>query len=132
MEYNGYSARIDYDADLGAFHGQVLNINDVITFQGSSIDELRRELEVSVDDYLAWCEERGEEPDRPFSGKFLLRIDPETHRQASLAAGKAGISLTAWVAGVIERALSEGMEGDGSDELAESAGRSVGTARAGT
>lgn len=110
MEHQGYSARIEYDEDLGAFHGQVLNINDVITFHGTSVDELRREFQASVDDYLAWCEERGEEPDRPFSGKFLLRIDPETHRRASLAAGREGRSLTAWVGRAIERALREDRE----------------------
>lgn len=108
MEYKGYSVRIEYDEDLSTFHGQVLNINDVVTFQGSSIDELRRELEASVDDYLAWCAERGEEPDRAFSGKFLLRLDPDTHRRAALAAGRAGLSLTAWVGDAIERALGEG------------------------
>lgn len=132
MDYKGYSARIEYDEDLEAFHGQVLNINDVITFQGTSIEELRHELGASVDDYLAWCEERGEEPDRPFSGKFLLRIDPDTHRRAALAAGRAGLSLTAWVGRAIDWALSEEVEsaeGGGSDEPVPSARRSA--ARAG-
>lgn len=106
MEYKGYSARVEYDEDLGVLHGQVLNINDVITFQATSVDELRKEFEISVDDYLAWCEERGEEPDRPFSGRFLLRVDPDLHRGAALAAAKAGKSLTAWVTTAIEAALN--------------------------
>lgn len=130
MEHKGYSARIEYDEDLEAFHGQVLNINDVITFEGRSIEELRRELEASVDDYLAWCEERGEDPDRPFSGKFLLRIDPETHRRAALAAGRAGLSLTAWVGGAIERALREDAEGAEGEKSAESGRVGVSTSRA--
>jgi len=114
MEYRGYSARVEYDEELDALHGQVLNINDVITFQGSSVDELKKEFEASVDDYLTWCEERGEEPDKPFSGKFLLRIEPETHRRAALAAAKSGDSLTQWVAGAIDRALAGD---DGHDRL---------------
>ncbi len=110
MEYKGYSARLEYDEDLAAFHGQVLNINDVITFQGTSIDQLRREFEQSVDDYLFWCEERGEEPDRPFSGRFLLRMDADTHRQAALVAGREGLSLNQWVVDALERVLRSGEE----------------------
>lgn len=106
MEYEGYSARIEYDENLGAFHGQVLNINDVITFQGTSVEELRREFTASVDDYLAWCEEREEEPEKPYSGRFLLRVEPGLHRQAALAAARKGVSLNAWVASAVEGALS--------------------------
>lgn len=127
MEYKGYSARIEYDDELEVFHGQLLNINDVITFQGTSVEGLRRELAASVEDYLAWCEERGEEPDKPFSGKFLLRIDPEMHRRAALAAGRAGVSLTVWVSGAIGRALradADAADDDGREEPAESARRS--------
>lgn len=107
MEYQGYSARIEYDEDLGAFHGQVLSINDVITFQGTSVEELRREFAASVDDYLAWCEERGEEPDKPYSGRFLLRVEPDLHRRAALAAARLGVSLNAWVADAVQAALAE-------------------------
>jgi len=105
MEYQGYSAKIEYDEELGAFQGQVLNIKDVITFQGTSVEELGREFATSVDDYLAWCEERGEEPEKPYSGRFLLRIDPNLHRQVALAAARKGVSLNAWVASALEGAV---------------------------
>jgi predicted HicB family RNase H-like nuclease len=106
MEYQGYSAKIEYDENLGTFHGQVLNINDVITFQGTSVEELGREFAASVDDYLAWCEERGEPPEKPYSGRFLLRVDPDLHRQVALAAAREGVSLNAWAASVLEGAVS--------------------------
>ena len=76
--------------------------SDVITFQGNSVMELKRSLKDSVEDYLEFCRERGEEPDRPFSGRFVVRIPPEVHRQAFLKAKSAGKSLNAWVREVIQ------------------------------
>lgn len=106
MEYKGYVARIEFDESANTFHGEVLNLRDVITFQGDSVDELRQAFEDSVDDYLDFCAERGEEPDKPFSGKFLVRIDPALHRAASLAAGQSGQSLNTWIASAIQAALT--------------------------
>ena len=98
MEYKGYTGIVEFDDEAEIFHGEVANLRDVITFQGRSVDELREAFEGSVDDYLAWCTERSKEPDRPFSGKFMVRVAPETHRDISTAARKSGKSLNAWVA----------------------------------
>jgi predicted HicB family RNase H-like nuclease len=70
MEYKGYLSRIEFDDEANIFHGEVINIRDVITFQGKSVDELRETFEDSVEDYLAFCAKRGEEPDKPFSGRL--------------------------------------------------------------
>jgi predicted HicB family RNase H-like nuclease len=75
----------------------VINIRDVVTFQGSSVKELRNAFQDSVDDYLAFCSERGEEPDRPFSGQFVVRLSPTQHHQIVLAAQREGKSLNSWV-----------------------------------
>ena len=74
MEYKGYIARVEYDDKAKLFHGQVMNLRDVITFQGRSVTELRKALRDSVDDYVEFCAERGEKPEKPFSGKVLLRL----------------------------------------------------------
>lgn len=95
--YKGYIGKIDYDDEVGTFHGEVVNTRDVITFQGKSVSELKRSLKDSVEDYLEFCRDRGEEPDRPFSGKFVVRIPPEVHREAFVKAKSAGKSLNAWV-----------------------------------
>ena len=100
--YKGYIGKVDYDDEAGIFHGEVINTRDVITFQGRSVSELKKALKDSVEDYLEFCRERGEEPDRPFSGKFVIRIPPEVHREAFLKAKSAGKSLNAWVKNVIE------------------------------
>lgn len=104
MEYKGYMGRVVYDDEAGLFCGEVIHTRDVITFEGESVPELRQAFRDSVDDYLAFCAERGEAPDKPYSGQFVTRITPELHRQASTAAALAGQSLNAWVAEILAAA----------------------------
>ncbi len=106
MEYKGYVARIEVDDDAGVLHGEVINTRDVITFEGTSIEELRQALADSVEDYLAFCAERGEDPDKPFSGKFSLRVDPELHRQITIQARLANKSVNSWIAETLIAVLS--------------------------
>ena len=108
MEYKGYIGRLDYDDEAGIFHGEVVNLRDVITFQGASVKELRRAFRESVDDYLAFCAERGEAPEKPLSGQFVTRVPPELHRRISQAATLSGKSLNAWVIEQLERAAASG------------------------
>lgn len=105
MEYKGYSAKVDYDDEAGLFHGQVLHMRDVITFQGASVDELRTAFANSVDDYLEFCKSRGEDSEKPFSGRFLVRVDPALHRRIAIAASVANESLNSWVSGSLARSL---------------------------
>ena len=103
MTYKGYIGQLTLDEEAGVFHGQVMNTRDVITFQGRTVKELRKALKDSIEDYLAFCAERGEDPDKPLSGKFVLRISPELHREATIAAAREGKSLNKWVAERMER-----------------------------
>ena len=68
MQYKGYTGKVEYDDEAGIFHGEVINTRDVITFQGRSVVELREAFRDSVEDYLAFCAERDEEPEKPFPG----------------------------------------------------------------
>jgi predicted HicB family RNase H-like nuclease len=81
MEYKGYMGIVEYDDDAKLFHGDVINTRDVITFQGTTVKEIERAFKDSVDDYLAWCSEEGTEPERPYSGRFNLRLPPELHKK---------------------------------------------------
>lgn len=109
--YKGYEAVVDFDDDDGLFYGEVLNLRDVVTFQGTTVEELRQAFRDSVEDYLEFCAAEGKEPEKPFSGQFLVRTTPDVHRRISTAAQRAGKSLNAWaaenLATVAERALSE-------------------------
>lgn len=105
MEYKGYIGKVEFDHEAAIFHGEVINTRDVITFQGKSVSELTQAFHDSVDDYLAFCKERGEAPDKPFSGQFVTRISPELHRQINIAAAVSGKSLNAWVTEQLQAAV---------------------------
>jgi predicted HicB family RNase H-like nuclease len=102
MTYKGYQAKVELDEQAGVFHGEVINTRDVITFQGSSVAKLKQAFKDSVDDYLEFCASRGEDPEKPFSGKFLLRLPPEVHRQIMAEARRQGKSLNAYVLGKLQ------------------------------
>ena len=106
MEYKGYVGKVEFDDEAGIFHGEVLDTRDVITFQGQSVGELKPAFQESIDDYLAFCKQRGEAPNKPFSGQFVTRVPPELHRQVTLAASISGESLNAWVVEQLQAAVA--------------------------
>jgi predicted HicB family RNase H-like nuclease len=105
-EYKGYLATFAFDTDANHFHGQVINTRDVITFQGTSVAELDREFARSVEDYLDFCATRGEEPERPFSGKLMLRMPPQLHRAITLCAAMQKISVNKWMVEQLREAVA--------------------------
>ena len=107
MEYKGFVGTVSFDDEADLFHGEVINIRDVVTFQGKSVREIRKAFRDSVEDYLAFCKERGEEPEKPFSGKFMIRMNPETHRQVFLAAKLSGKSINQWTKDVLSQAVEQ-------------------------
>jgi len=107
MEYQGYLAKVEFDDEANMLHGEILNLRDVITFEGSTVEELRHAFKDSVEDYLDFCAERNEEPEKPFSGKFMVRIDPELHREIYLRARMADKSLNSWISEALEAVVSE-------------------------
>ncbi|MBD2081887.1 type II toxin-antitoxin system HicB family antitoxin [Leptolyngbya sp. FACHB-17] len=107
LAYKGYKGQIEVDTDAGILFGRVLDIRDVITFKGKTVEEAVQAFQDSIDDYLEFCQERGEEPNKPFSGKLPFRTTPERHRQLYFAAQRAGKSINAWMDEVLERAAEE-------------------------
>ncbi len=107
LSYKGYIGHIEFDDDAEIFHGEVINTRDVITFQGKSVKELKKALIDSIEDYLDFCASRGETPDKPFSGKLNLRLDPELHRKAYVAAKHEGQSLNTWIVHAVEKGAQD-------------------------
>ena len=103
MKYKGYYGVVQYDDEAKIFHGEVVNTRTVITFQGTSVDEIEQAFRDSVDDYLDWCMARGKEPEKPFSGKFVLRIPPELHRQLNLKAKLSNTNLNSFIVQTLEK-----------------------------
>jgi predicted HicB family RNase H-like nuclease len=104
LDYKGFVAQVDLDED-GDFHGRVINTRDVINFYGQTAAELQREFERSVTTYLAVCAEQGQEPERPFSGEFVVRVPPAVHRALVITAARYHMSLNKFIAERLARDL---------------------------
>jgi predicted HicB family RNase H-like nuclease len=104
MTYKGYAARIEYSDEDGCFIGHIAGIKDVIGFHAESVNELRVAFEEGVDDYLATCEKVGRAPQKPYSGKLMLRVPPEVHARAAMMAEAHGMSINQWAADVLSKA----------------------------
>lgn len=102
MVYKEYEAKVKFDEDARIFHGEVINTRDVITFQGTSVEELESAFRDSVEDYLDFCKSRGEDPEKPFSGKLALRMEPKLHKRAATEARREGKSLNSYLIEAIE------------------------------
>ena len=105
LSYKGYHGVFDYDSEADIFHGEVVDLSDVITFQGRSIDELKTALAESVEDYLDFCAQKGKAPEKPYSGRFNVRLAPELHKRIAVEAAQAGKSLNGWVAETLQNAV---------------------------
>jgi predicted HicB family RNase H-like nuclease len=93
LEHKGYTGNVEFDPEAGLFHGEVLDTRDVITFQGTSVEDLQQAFRDSVEDYLDFCKERNEEPDKPFSGRLMVRLSSDLHRKLYVEAKRGGKSL---------------------------------------
>ena len=104
MTYNGYSARVEFDAADRIFVGHIAGIRDIVGFHGASVDELEVAFREAVDDYLEACKKLKQPPNRPFSGRVMLRLPPDVHARASAAAEIKGMSFNQWAAKALEQA----------------------------
>ena len=107
MEYKGYFAKVEFDDRANIFHGEVINLRDVITFEGETVEELIQAFHDSVDDYLEFCVGRREDPEKPYSGKFVVRVEPELHKSISIEARKRGKSLNSLVSEALSKAIED-------------------------
>jgi len=104
MTYRGYAARIEYSDEDQLLIGHVAGIRDVIGFHGESISELRRAFEEAVDDYIDTCEKLGREPQKAYSGKLSLRLEPALHASVAAKAELAEKSINQWVSDILSQA----------------------------
>ena len=108
MTHNGYSARVEFDAEDRIFVGHIAGIRDIVGFHGESVDELEAAFREAVDDYLAACKKLKQAPDKPYSGRVMLRLPPDLHARASAAAQVAGVSFNQWATRAFEQAAPGG------------------------
>jgi predicted HicB family RNase H-like nuclease len=106
MKYRGYTARIEFDDRDSIFVGHVLGVRAIIGFHGETVARLTEDFHNAIDFYLEDCAKTGREPQKPASGKLMLRIPPAVHSAALVASQSAGMSLNQWAAGVIRKAAN--------------------------
>jgi predicted HicB family RNase H-like nuclease len=107
MRYENYSAHIEFDDEDGIFVGRILGVSDRVSFHATDVEGLRAAFHEAVDDYIAACAKIGKSPQKAFSGKLMLRVDPEVHAKAALAAELAGKSLNQWSEEVLDKAARQ-------------------------
>ena len=106
IEYKGYIGVIDFDPEIDLFHGAVINTQDVITFYGASVTELREEMQKSLEVYFEVCEEEGKVPNKPFSGTLTIQTSPELYGRIALNAARRQLEVGAYLQEVLEKAVS--------------------------
>ena len=104
MTYRGYTARMDFDAEDKIIVGRVIDIDDIVTFHGSSVAEFEAAFNVAVDSTILACEQLGQSADKPASGRMMLRVNPAVHAAAVKASARSGQSLNKWAEEVLDRA----------------------------
>ncbi len=105
MNYKTYTARIEYSETDDCFVGHIAGIHDLIGFHGKSVTELKKAFKEAVDDYLETCKQLKRPPQKPYSGKIMLRIDPAIHARAATLAAAQGKSLNAWAQDAMQQAF---------------------------
>ena len=107
LAYKSYSGVVEYDETGKIFTGEVIGLRDVVTFQGRTADELERSFREAIDFYLEMCAKDGILPEKPYSGRFNIRLTPELHRQIAQRATMRKVSLNQWVSDALKRALEQ-------------------------
>jgi len=106
LHYKDYVGSIEFSEADGVFHGKVLGIKSLISFEGNSVNAIIRDFHNALDEYLEFCAETGKQPEKPFKGSFNVRIGSDLHRKATLAASARGISLNTLVEEAIRQTVN--------------------------
>jgi predicted HicB family RNase H-like nuclease len=97
FKYKGYTGKVVFDEEAKILHGEVIGLKDVITFQGTSTKEIEKAFKDSVNDYLVWCKERGERPEKSYSGNLRIRLPQTLHARLAEHAAMEGMSLNSFI-----------------------------------
>lgn len=107
MYYNGYYGAVHYSDEDQVFYGKIMYIKDLVSYEGTDVQSLRKAFEEAVDDYLELCHDQRRDPDKPFKGNFNVRVGPDLHRRVALAASNQGVALNRFVIKALEKATSQ-------------------------
>ena len=106
LHYKNYTGSVEFSAEDSCFHGKVIGIKSLISFEGDCVNSITGDFHNAVDEYLKFCTDKGKEPEKPFKGSFNVRIDAALHRKLALTASARGVSLNALVEDAIKQSVS--------------------------
>ena len=106
LHYKNYTGSVEFSEEDAVFHGKVIGIKSLISFEGDSVNAITGDFHKAIDEYLKFCVAKGKEPEKPFKGSFNIRINAELHRKLALTASARGVSLNALVEDVIRQSVS--------------------------
>lgn len=106
MRYKEYYATINYEEESGTFYGKVEDIDDLVSFEGTTVEELKKSFEYMVEEYLEFCKENGKQPDKPYKGSFNVRVGSELHKKAVMMARISNMSLNQFVESAIKEKVA--------------------------
>ena len=105
LEHNGFIGSIEFSLEESILFGSLLYINDLVTYEGQTIEELREAFEEAVEEYIELCKECEKEPEKPFKGVFNVRVSPEIHKKAVYEAERRGVTLNQFIGDAIKNEL---------------------------
>jgi predicted HicB family RNase H-like nuclease len=106
LHYKDYTGSVDFSEEDAVFHGKVIGIKALVSFEGDSVSAITEDFHNAVDEYLKFCAAKGKEPEKPFKGSFNVRISSELHRKLALTASARGVSLNTLVEDAIRQSVS--------------------------
>lgn len=106
MTYKGFIGSVSYSDKDNVFFGKIEGINALVNFEGDSVSELKKAFHDAVNDYIAYCEEEGIPTHKSYTGTLNVRISPETHSKIAILAGKAGISINAFIKQALDKQIA--------------------------
>lgn len=105
LQYKGYTGSVEFSEEDECLFGKVLGVRALISYEGMSVQELKKDFMDSIDDYLAMCEQEGMTPEKSYKGSFNVRVSPDIHRDAAICAAESGLSLNSFVAQALSNAI---------------------------
>lgn len=107
LRYKEFLGTVHYSTDDDIFYGKIEGINDLVTFEGSTVKELKTAFHEAVEDYLTLCKELNRNAHKTYKGSFNIRINPDLHREASRIAILEGQSLNQLIQEAIKSKIEE-------------------------
>lgn len=106
MRYKEYYATINYEEETSTFYGKIEDIDDLVSFEGTTVEELKKSFKYMVEEYLEFCKENGKQPDKPYKGSFNVRVGSELHKKAVMMARTSNMSLNQFVENAIKEKVA--------------------------